>query len=148
MRINENITNEQRRTLIEELENLRDQVPVLTKTLEVRNAINDTIIDLADANIDVLVNNVNKRTSALSASIGGLNEVTEHTNKIAKILTLEGATRLVNMAKDGLGKIESIKNALDENDPQKVADSIQSALDFFNSVKAEAEAKMAELENS
>ncbi len=145
--INGNLTNEQRDTLKEELKALLSQVPVRSKTLEVRNTINDTISDLADANIDVLVSNVEERTSALSAAIGGLNEVTDHANRVSKILTLEGANKIVDIAKEGFAKVEDLQKALDEGDPQKIGVSMQAASDFFSSIRAEAESKIAELKN-
>ena len=145
--INANLTNEQRDTLIEDLNALLNEVPASSKTLEVRNTINDTISDLAGANIDVLVGNVEKRSSALSAAVGGLNEVTEHANRVAKSLTLENANMIVGIAKEGFAKVDNLKKALAENNPQKINESILAVSDYLNSILAEAEAKIAELKN-
>jgi ABC-type transporter Mla subunit MlaD len=144
-RINDNLTNEQREPLILELEALLNEVPLEPQYLEVRSTIHDSISDLSDANIDELVGNIESRNSALSAAIGGLNEVTDHTNRVSKILTLEGANKILDITKEGFTKVEDLKKALDEGDPQKIGASMQTVSDFFTSVRAEAEAKIEEL---
>lgn len=138
------LSEEQVDSFIAELETLGDQVEATSETLEFHKMIRDTINDLADGDIEKLVNNIGSRTGALSAARGGLNEVTTHTNKVAKTLDLKWATRLIETAKNGYGKVESIRDAIDSGDASQISDSIQAALDYLESEKAKAEAEATE----
>lgn len=138
-RINDTLSDGQIDALITDLENLGNQVEAVPETLEFHKMIRDTINDLADADIAKLVGNIVSRTSALSAAIGGLNEVTTHTNKVAKTLSLEWAIRLIETAKNGYDKVKSIEDAIDSGDASQINDSIEAALAYLESEKAKAE---------
>jgi len=146
--VDSNMDTAQRNAVMSDLEALRDQIPVSSKTLEVRNGINDTNADLADANMLALINRISERTATLASDSARLAAVTRYADNVAKVLSLEGATELINLAKDGLDRIEQVKVALENDDRLKIAASVESALDFFLMLKIRVEAKMAELKNA
>ena len=147
-RIDSKMDNTRRDAVKADLEALLGQIPVSSKTLEVRNAINDTIIDLASKNILELIENISERTGALALNATRLTAATAQANKVARDLSLESATEFVNLAKDGLGIIADAKGALEADDRLKLSDSVESALEFFLMLKFRAEAKMLELKNT
>ena len=147
-RIDSNMKTAQRDTVMSDLEALRDQIPVYSKTLEVRNAINDTIADLADANILELIKRVSERTSTLAQDSAKLTAVARHTDDVARALSLESATSFVNLAKDGLDRIKLVKDALETDDRLKIAASMEVAMDFLLMLKIRAEIRVAELKHS
>jgi len=146
--VDSNMDTARRKAVMSDLEALRDQIPVSAKTLEVRNAINDTIADLADANIMVLIDRISERTSTLALDSAKLTAVARYADNVAKVLSLESATEFVNLAKDGLDRIEHVKVALETGDRLKIAASVEAALDFCLMLKIRAEAKIAELKDN
>jgi len=60
---------------------------------------------------------------------------------------LENANTIVDIAKEGFAKVENLKKALAENNPQKIGESVQAVAAFLSSILAEAEAKIAEFKN-
>lgn len=146
-RIDSNMDTTRRDAVKSDLEALLGQIPVSSKTLEVRNAINDTIVDLASKNILKLIESISERTGALALDATKLTAATIQADKVAKDLSLESATEFVNLAKDGLGIIAEVKGALEADDRLKLSDSVESALEFFLMIKMRAEAKMLELKN-
>jgi hypothetical protein len=147
-RIDSNMNNTRRDAVKVDLEVLLGQIPVSSKTLEVRNAINDTIIDLASDNILEIIERISARTSAVAQDTAKLAAATAQADKVAKGLSLESATELVNLVRDGLGIIAEVKGALETDDRLKLSDSVESALEFFLMLKFRAEAKMLEFKNT
>lgn len=147
-RIDSNMDNTRRTAVKTDLQALLNQIPVSSKTLAVRNAINDTIVDLSGDNILVIIERISDRTSALSLDTAKLKAVTAQADKVAKALSLESATEFVNLAKDGLDIIEKVKGAIEADDRLQLSDSVESALGFFLMIKFRAEAKMLELKNT